>query len=102
MSSYEGKEHKPLKNWRKMKAKMKTKSDWDMAAGERNKGKVLLDTVYSETTSAPATGTRINIMAPPSKLGIIVDSPSNGGLPYVSDVQDYCPTRDKIGLDNRR
>ena len=62
---------------------------------------VLVDLVYSETTPAPANGTRMNILAPPGKLGLVVDSPPDGGLPCVSDVKDYCPIRGKIRLGDR-
>ena len=97
LSSYEGMERELLKNLRKMKAK----SDRDMAAGKKNKGKVLADSDYSDTTSGLAAGTRINIVAPPGKLGLVVDSPPDGGLPYVSDVKDYCPIRGQIRLGDR-
>jgi len=97
LSSYEGMEHELLKNLRKMKAK----SDRDMAAGKKSKGKVLVDSDYSDTTSGLAAGTRINIVAPPGKLGLVVDSPPDGGLPYVSDVKDYCPIRGQIRLGDR-
>ena len=97
LSSYEGMEHELLKNLRKMKAK----SDRDMAAGKKNKGKVLADSDYSDTTSGLAAGTRINIVAPPGKLGLVVDTPPDGGLPYVSDVKDYCPIRGQIRLGDR-
>ena len=97
LSSYEGMEHELLKNLRMMKAK----SDRDMAAGKKNKGKVLADLDYSDTTSGLAAGTRINIVAPPGKLGLVVDTPPDGGLPYVSDVKDYCPIRGQIRLGDR-
>jgi hypothetical protein len=52
-----------------------------MAAAQKKKGKVLADPVNSETTVAHAAGMRIIIVAPPGKLGIIVNLSLDSGLP---------------------
>jgi C-terminal processing protease CtpA/Prc len=95
LSSYEGREYELLKNLRKMK---KMKSNQNTAGGQKN-GEVLVNPENSETTVR--TGTRIDIVAPPGKLGIVVDSPRDGGLPYVSHIKDYCPIREEIRLGDR-
>ncbi|KAL3797440.1 hypothetical protein ACHAW5_004459 [Stephanodiscus triporus] len=95
LSSYEGREYELLKNLRNMK---KMRSNQNTAGGQKN-DKGLVNPENSETTVR--TGTRIDIMAPPGKLGIVVDSPRDGGLPYVSHIKEYCPIREEIRLGDK-
>jgi C-terminal processing protease CtpA/Prc len=43
----------------------------------------------------------LNILAPPGKLGVIVDTPPQGGCAYVVEIRSSCPIREEIQLDDR-
>ena len=48
------------------------------------------------------TGTYLEIIAPPGKLGVVVDSPPEGGKPaYVSDIKQECPIKTRIKLGDK-
>jgi len=54
------------------------------------------------TVSASSTTTVVlNILAPPGKLGVIVDTPPQGGCAYVVEIRSSCPIREEIQLDDR-
>ena len=47
------------------------------------------------------SGERIEIIAPPGKLGIVVDSPPEGGCAFVSDIKQECPIKRRIKLGDK-
>ena len=49
----------------------------------------------SDSTNSDAQ-TRIIIVAPAGKLGVVVDSPPDGGLAYVSDIKTESPLMGQI------
>ncbi len=56
----------------------------------------------SPSSSFGASATVVlNILAPPGKLGVIVDTPPQGGCAYVAEIRDSCPIREDIHLDDR-
>jgi len=65
----------------------------------------------NDTTPAPTTssggfdintpGEIFEIIAPPGKLGIVVDSPPEGGCAFVSDIKQECPIKTRIKLGDK-
>ena len=45
--------------------------------------------------------TIIHVIAPPGKLGVVVDIPPQGGPSYVCEIRKTCPIRDKIRLGDK-
>jgi len=43
----------------------------------------------------------IQIIAPPGKLGVVVDTPPSGGCAYVCEIKNTCPIRNEIQLEDR-
>jgi len=43
----------------------------------------------------------IKIIAPPGKLGVVVDTPPSGGCAYVCEIKNTCPIRNEIQLEDR-
>jgi len=65
------------------------------------------DSTSSNSTAAPDPSLAevidvvIVIVAPPGKLGVIVDTPPEGGCAYVCEIKDSCPVIDQIRLEDR-
>lgn len=56
----------------------------------------------SSSSISGATSTVVlNILAPPGKLGVIVDNPPQGGCAYVVEIRESCPIRDEIHTEDR-
>jgi len=51
-------------------------------------------------TQVKSSETKIVIIAPPGKLGVVVDS-EDGGLAYVSNIKDTSPMKDEIKLGDK-
>ena len=54
-----------------------------------------------QMSSSALSGDRLEIIAPPGKLGVVVDSPVTPGPAYVSNIKDDCPIRGEIKLGDR-
>lgn len=50
---------------------------------------------------AQPTERKLEIIAPAGKLGVVVDSPPEGGSAYVSDIKEESPLRGEINLGDR-
>merc|ERR1712013_111425 len=48
-----------------------------------------------------ATGTQLDIIAPAGKLGVILDSPPEGGGAFVSVIKDDSPLRNQIRIGDK-
>jgi len=56
---------------------------------------------FSDSTESSAVETRIDIIAPRGKLGMVVDSPPGGGAAYVSNIREESPLRGQLRLGDR-
>ncbi len=43
----------------------------------------------------------LDILIPPGKLGIVVETPPQGGCAYICHIKDFCPVRDDVRLEDR-
>ncbi len=84
--------------------------------GDDDEGKTSTDSNESSTTvsatqisaqlehtsqAAATSETQLDIIAPAGKLGVILDSPPDGGAAYVSQVKDDSPIRTEIHLGDK-
>jgi len=53
------------------------------------------------TTATKISETKIDIVAPAGKLGVVLDSRPEVGPAWVSEIKDYCPIRCKIHLGDK-
>ena len=43
----------------------------------------------------------LDIIIPPGKLGIVIETPPQGGCAYICQIKDFCPVRDDVHLEDR-
>ena len=64
------------------------------------------ESAFEHLTSSQGNGSShsekmIQIIAPPGKLGVVVDTPPSGGCAYVCEIKNTCPIRNEIQLEDR-
>lgn len=55
----------------------------------------------NENSASGSSGNKIDIIAPAGKLGVGVDSSSDGGAAFVNNVKDHSPLKGEIQLGDR-
>jgi len=55
----------------------------------------------NDTPTNNSTDAKIDIIAPSGKLGVVLDSPPEGGMARVSDIKEYCLIKDEIHLGDK-